>query len=178
MTELPWLTILGIIPLLGAAAVASVPTGRDLLAKQIALATSLVVLAGAIVMCAAFVPGGDRFQFVQAYDWIPAFNVQYAVGVDGIALVLIALIAVLVPVVLLASWHDADPAVAEAVVGARSRACRFRGEPRPGSPPPVGAPRCWPPPRRQRRPRRRQPPAPPAPALSRRCSRCCWCSRR
>ncbi|MBC7374167.1 MAG: NADH-quinone oxidoreductase subunit M [Frankiales bacterium] len=122
MSDLPWLTILGIIPLLGAVAVASVPTGRDLLAKQIALATSLVVLAGAIVMCAAFVPGGDRFQFVQAYDWIPAFNVQYAVGVDGIALVLIALIAVLVPVVLLASWHDADPAEAEAVVGAQATA--------------------------------------------------------
>ena len=115
MSDLPWLTILGIIPLVGAAAVAAVPTGRDLLAKQVALATSLVVLAGTIVMCAAFVPGGDRFQFVQAYDWIPAFGVQFAVGVDGIALVLIALIAVLVPVVLLASWHDADPVEAEVV---------------------------------------------------------------
>ncbi len=114
MSTTPWLTILGLIPLGGAAALMLLPKGRDLLAKQIALATSLVVLVLTIVACAAFEPDGDRFQFVQAYDWIPAFGVQFAVGVDGIALVLIALIAVLVPVVLLASWHDADPVVTSA----------------------------------------------------------------
>jgi NADH-quinone oxidoreductase subunit M len=109
MTDLPWLTILGLVPLAGALVVTLLPRGRDLLAKQVALGTSLLVLVLTIVMCAAFEPAGDRFQFVQAYDWIPAFGVQYAVGVDGIALVLIALTAVLVPVVVLASWYDADP---------------------------------------------------------------------
>jgi NADH-quinone oxidoreductase subunit M len=109
MTDLPWLTILGVVPLVGALVVAALPSGRDTLAKQVALLVSLVVLGLTIAMCAAFEPDGDRFQFVQAYDWIPAFGVQYAVGADGIALVLIALIAVLVPVVVLASWYDADP---------------------------------------------------------------------
>ncbi|MCW2615410.1 MAG: dehydrogenase subunit [Frankiales bacterium] len=109
MADLPWLTVLGIVPLVGAVLVTLVPAGREVLAKQIALLTSLVVLAGTVVMCAAFEPDGDRFQFVQAYDWIPAFGVQYAVGVDGIALVLVALIAVLVPVVVLSSWYEADP---------------------------------------------------------------------
>ncbi len=109
MADLPWLTILGAVPLVGAALIAFVPAGRDLLVKQLALLTSLVVLVLTILACAAFEPAGERFQFVQAYDWIPAFGVQYAVGADGIALVLIALIAVLVPVVLLASWYDADP---------------------------------------------------------------------
>jgi NADH-quinone oxidoreductase subunit M len=110
MTDTPWLTILGLVPLVGAIAIALLPRGRDLLAKQIALVTSLVVLALTIAVCAAFEPTGDRFQFTEAHDWIPAFGVQYAVGVDGIALVLIALIAVLVPVVVLSSWHDADAA--------------------------------------------------------------------
>jgi NADH-quinone oxidoreductase subunit M len=109
MSDFPWLTTIGVVPLLGALAVAATPRKSPALAKQIALATSLVVLVLTIVMCADFVPKGDRFQFVQAYDWIPAFGVQYAVGADGIALVLIALVAVLVPVVLLASWYDADP---------------------------------------------------------------------
>ncbi|MDP9465874.1 MAG: NADH-quinone oxidoreductase subunit M [Actinomycetota bacterium] len=109
MTDLPWLTVLGIVPLVGALVVAALPAGRDALAKQVALLVSLVVLGLTIAMCAAFDPDGDRFQFVQAYDWIPAFGVQYAVGADGIALALIALIAVLVPVVVLASWYDADP---------------------------------------------------------------------
>ena len=111
MSDLPWLTVLGVLPLVGAALVAALPTR---LARPLALATSLVVLLGTIAMCAAFDPDGARFQFVQAHDWIPAFGVQYAVGVDGIALVLVALVAVLVPVVLLASWHDADPVGSEA----------------------------------------------------------------
>ncbi len=109
MTDLPWLTVLGVVPLVGALVVAALPRGRDALAKQVALLVSLVVLGLTIAMCAAFDPAGERFQFVQAHDWIPAFGVQYAVGADGIALVLIALIAVLVPVVVLASWYDADP---------------------------------------------------------------------
>jgi NADH-quinone oxidoreductase subunit M len=114
LRDLPWLTILGVVPLVGALVLAALPAAREKLAKQVALAFSLVVLVLTIVASAAFEPGGDRFQFVQAYDWIPAFGVQYAVGADGIALALIALIAVLVPVVVLASWNDAD-AVPEAV---------------------------------------------------------------
>jgi NADH-quinone oxidoreductase subunit M len=131
MADLPWLTILGVLPLVGAAVIAALPAGRDLLAKQLTLATSLLVLAGAIVMCAAFEPNGDRFQFVQAYDWIPAFGVQYAVGADGIALVLIALIAVLVPVVVLASWDEADPVAAAAAVAVRQVAVRSGSGDRP-----------------------------------------------
>ena len=122
MSDLPWLTILAVVPLVGAAVVALLPRGRDLLAKQVALLTSLVVLVLTIVMSAAFEPSGDRFQFVQAYDWIPAFGVQYAVGVDGIALVLIALIAVLVPVVVLASWYDADPEAEPSAVASAASA--------------------------------------------------------
>jgi NADH-quinone oxidoreductase subunit M len=109
MSDTPWLTVLGILPLLGAVAVSLTPKSSPKLAKQVALATSLVVLALTIVMCAQFDPAGPRFQFVQKHDWITSFGVQYAVGADGIALVLIALVAVLVPVVLLASWYDADP---------------------------------------------------------------------
>ena len=121
MNELSTLTVLGVIPLVGAVLIGLVPRGRDLLVKQIALVTSLVVLVVTIGMCAAYEPDGARFQFSEVHDWISAFGVQYAVGVDGIALVLVALVAVLVPVVLLASWNDADPDSAEqAAAGARA----------------------------------------------------------
>ncbi len=115
------LTVLGLLPLAGALVIAAVPRGRDLLVKQIALLTSLAVLALTIVMGARFRPEGERFQFVERHDWIPSFGVQYAVGADGIAVALIALVAVLVPVVVLASWSDADPA------GERERAAGRRG---------------------------------------------------
>ncbi|MCU1592793.1 MAG: proton-translocating NADH-quinone oxidoreductase, chain, partial [Frankiales bacterium] len=108
----PWLTIIGAVPLIGAALLALVPM-KDLVAKQVALAASLVVLVLTAVMCVHFDPNGDRFQFVQDHVWIKDFGVHYSVGADGIALVLIALIAVLVPVVLLASWDDVESLTGE-----------------------------------------------------------------
>ncbi|HEV2376867.1 MAG TPA: NADH-quinone oxidoreductase subunit M [Streptosporangiaceae bacterium] len=82
---------------------------RDTLAKWVALGFSLATLVLTIAMAVQFSPSGARYQFTQTYEWIPQFGVHYAVGVDGIALVLIGMTAVLIPVVILASWHDADP---------------------------------------------------------------------
>src|SRR6266705_2571634 len=119
MTSFPWLTVIGAIPLAGALVIAIIPAAssddkavfgpRDLLTKRIALVTSLVTLGMTVAMAVKFSPSGPAFQFVEIHQWIPQFGVHYAVGVDGIALVLIGMTAVLMPVVILASWHDADP---------------------------------------------------------------------
>src|ERR1700756_1407134 len=104
----PWLTVAGGIPLLGAIVVALLPVR---LAKVTALLFSVVDLVWVIVMATQFNTSGPTFQFTEEYSWIPQFGVHYAVGADGIALVLIAMTAVLMPVVVLASWHDVDGAV-------------------------------------------------------------------
>jgi NADH-quinone oxidoreductase subunit M len=124
MSSFPWLTVIGAVPLAGAVAVSLTPGAsarggpRGTLVKQIALLASLVTLGLTIAMMVAFSPNGPHFQFAQTYQWIPQFGVHYAVGVDGIALVLIGMTAVLMPVVILASWHDADPEPAAAEAGA------------------------------------------------------------
>jgi NADH-quinone oxidoreductase subunit M len=104
----PWLTVAGGIPLVGALLLAIVPAFRGVIAKYLALAFSLATLVVVIIIAVKFQIGGPRFQFTEQYSWIPQFGVHYAVGVDGIALVLIAMSAVLMPVVILASWNDAD----------------------------------------------------------------------
>jgi len=104
----PWVTILAVLPLLGAVAILLTPREQKDTVKEIALGASLVTLVGTIVMCLKYKTGGPRFQFVQDYDWIKAFGAHYAVGVDGIALVLILMTAVLTPVIILASWHEAE----------------------------------------------------------------------
>src|SRR5438270_1168221 len=103
----PWVTVLGLIPLIGVIGVLGVPREREEDAKRIALGASLVTLVGSIVMAAQFSTTGKRFQFTQDYDWIKTFGAHYAVGVDGIALALILMTTVLTPVILLASWHEA-----------------------------------------------------------------------
>jgi NADH-quinone oxidoreductase subunit M len=101
----PWLTIAGAIPLLGAIVVALLPVR---LAKVMTLGFSVLTLIWVIIMATQFNTSGPTFQFTEEYSWIPDFGVHYAVGVDGIALVLIGMTVVLMPVVVLASWHDAD----------------------------------------------------------------------
>ncbi|HEY7487965.1 MAG TPA: NADH-quinone oxidoreductase subunit M [Streptosporangiaceae bacterium] len=102
------LTALIAIPALGAVLVSLLPKGADELAKRTAFVVSLVVAALTLVMALQFDKGGPRFQFTQSYWWIEQFGVHWAVGVDGVALVLIGLSVILVPVVVLASWTDAD----------------------------------------------------------------------
>jgi NADH-quinone oxidoreductase subunit M len=110
MSDFPFLTVLVLVPLVGSVAVATAPAGRDRLVKQLTLGFSLATLAVAIVMCAAFDAGsGERFQFTQSAVWIRSLGVSLSLGVDGIALVLIALTAVLVPAVVIASWNEPEP---------------------------------------------------------------------
>ncbi|MEV4293743.1 NADH-quinone oxidoreductase subunit M [Microbispora rosea] len=103
---MPWLSTLMGVSVLGALGVTLVR--NDKLAKQFTLVVSLIVLALTVAMAVQFSPNGDKFQFAETYDWIPQFGVHYGVAVDGIALVLILLSVILVPIVVLASWHDAE----------------------------------------------------------------------
>ena len=119
MNGFPWLTVAGAVPLLGAIVIMLIPglpadsaeadrQARNVLAKWAALAFSLLTLLVVIIIAVKFQVGGPNYQFTEVYSWIPAFGVHYALGVDGIALVLIAMSAVLMPAVILASWHDAE----------------------------------------------------------------------
>lgn len=109
--DIPWLTTILLLPALGAVAVALLPKGRPQLAKQLALAVSLATLGLVIAMALQFDgTSAEPFQFVTSTPWIESFGVSFTLGVDGIALVLIALAAILVPVVVLAGWDEADHA--------------------------------------------------------------------
>jgi NADH-quinone oxidoreductase subunit M len=119
MNGFPWLTVAGALPLAGALVVSLVPgvpadsaeadrKARNTLAKSLALAFSVATLVVVIIIAVKFQIGGPDYQFTEVYSWIPAFGVHYAVGVDGIALVLIAMSVVLMPVVILASWNEAE----------------------------------------------------------------------
>jgi NADH-quinone oxidoreductase subunit M len=99
------LFLLILLPLIGGVLVAFLGT-NDRAAKLVALLFSMLELVVAVVACAAYTPDGPRLQLETKVDWIPKFGVEFAIGVDGIALVMIALIAVLVPIVLAASWTE------------------------------------------------------------------------
>jgi len=106
VTDVPWLLLMIAVPAVGAAVVAALPAAREAMAKQLALAVSLLVLLLTVLATVAFDTGGDRFQLTTSVAWIPDFGVDFALGVDGIALSMLLLIGVLVPVVVGASWNE------------------------------------------------------------------------
>ena len=107
MSSLPLLTMMMVVPLLGAIIVAALPGDSARLAKPIALGASLVTLVLALMAWARFDTGAtEQFQLAAVHPWVPQFGVSYAVGVDGIALSLIVMAAILTPICLLAAWND------------------------------------------------------------------------
>jgi NADH-quinone oxidoreductase subunit M len=107
MTSFPWLTVVGLVPLIGAAVVAALPAGLAGRAKHIALGASLLTLVLGVAAALQFTPGSHaQFQLTEQHEWIPQFGVSYALGVDGIALVMILMAVILAPVCILAAWED------------------------------------------------------------------------
>ncbi len=94
------ITALLIWPLLASAVVLLVPTR---LAKYTALAASLVEFAISVPLWWTFVPDGGM-QFIVDQAWIPAWGIDYTVGVDGISLFLVLLTTFLMPLSVLGSW--------------------------------------------------------------------------
>jgi len=103
-----FLTIMELLPLVGAALIATTGKGKDELVKKLALATTLLVAAAGILLTLSFNRSDAGLQFVEKRAWIPAFGINYAVGIDGIALVLILMSVILAPVVVLAGWNEAN----------------------------------------------------------------------
>jgi NADH-quinone oxidoreductase subunit M len=94
------LTALLAWPVLAAVAVLFVPAR---LAKYVALAASLVELAISVPLWWTFEPA-TGMQFIVAHPWIPAWGIQYMVGLDGISLFLVLLTTFLMPLSILGSW--------------------------------------------------------------------------
>ncbi|MBO1755112.1 NADH-quinone oxidoreductase subunit M [Allobranchiibius sp. CTAmp26] len=108
-SSFPWLTVLGLIPLVTAVVVFALPTGvAGRAARPVALVGSVATLVVGIAMWTQYKGGTTKqqFQFVETHEWIRQFGVSYQVGIDGLALALILMSLVLVPVSLLAAWRD------------------------------------------------------------------------
>ncbi|SDD28352.1 NADH-quinone oxidoreductase subunit M [Nocardioides lianchengensis] len=107
MNEFPWLTVLIAVPLVGAVVAPFLPKANPVLAKQFGVAVALLTLAVGVAVAVQYdVDAGMQMQ--EQHTWIEAFGVHYALGVDGLGLLLILLTALLVPIVLVASWHEGD----------------------------------------------------------------------
>src|SRR5437762_3277963 len=104
------------LPLAAAVIIAFLPREQHGWIKAGSLTASVAtfILSLSLLSPDAFdVSKNADFQLVTAVPWIPQFNVQYKIGVDGIGLVLVLLTTLLSAVAILSSWDAIHERVKE-----------------------------------------------------------------
>lgn len=105
--NIPWLTLLAVVPLVGALVLWALPRGSRRLARPVALGFSLVEVLLVVAAVAAFdTSRAADHQLAETHAWIPQIGASYAVAVDGVGLLLVALSVALVPLVIGAAWRE------------------------------------------------------------------------
>jgi NADH-quinone oxidoreductase subunit M len=98
------LSLLILVPILGAIAIAFVPRESPSTVRWLALGAALVDLLIAAAVVLGFRLGTPGLQMVEQAAWLPGLGVQYLLGVDGVSLWMIGLNAFLTPIAIGASW--------------------------------------------------------------------------
>jgi len=92
----PWLTIITLLPIVGAVILLLLPKGKDNLIKNFSIVWSLIPFALATVLwLVLFNPNVPTMQFEETATWIASINVRYHIGVDGLSIPFVWLTALL-----------------------------------------------------------------------------------
>ena len=97
------LSIIIFTPILVAIGVALMGDKREGPTYWLSLLSSIFVFALALFMGINFDPNQSQFQFVEQFNWINQFNIQYHLGIDGISYPLVLLTSLLTPIVIVTS---------------------------------------------------------------------------
>jgi NADH-quinone oxidoreductase subunit M len=118
MTDFPILTVLLLLPLIGALIILPIrgdeETGKRNI-RQVALLTTLATFVLSLVMWGNFDATEAGFQFVEFHPWFGDAT-GYHLGVDGISILFIVLTTFLMPFCILASWKSIATRVKEYMI--------------------------------------------------------------
>ena len=113
MTSAPWLSLSIWIPILFGLVVLAFNDRHAAQVRQISLIGALVGLAVSLPLYAGFNTQTSAMQFVEFSLWIPRFNINYNLGVDGISVLFILLNSFITVLVVLAGWESIKQRVAQ-----------------------------------------------------------------
>lgn len=113
LSELPLLSLVIWLPILGGIAVLFVGDESPGRAKALALTVSILTFLVGIPLYTSFNAATASMQFQEFIPWIPAFNAHYHLGVDGFSMPLILLTAFMTILVVIAGWEVIQYRVAQ-----------------------------------------------------------------
>ena len=98
------LTILTALPVVGAIFLLAIGDRSKPLTRAVALAFAFASLLLVLILWHGFDSSLGTMQFEQRLAWVPALNIEYHVGIDGLGLLMLLLSAIVVPIGMAASW--------------------------------------------------------------------------
>jgi len=111
---LPYLSLAVWVPIVAGVLVLAVHRDQDApVARWLALVGALAGFAVTLPLYAHFTIGTPEMQFVEAVEWIPRFNINYLLGIDGISLPLVLLNSFITVLVVWAGWESIQTRVAQ-----------------------------------------------------------------
>jgi NADH-quinone oxidoreductase subunit M len=100
-------------PIVGGVLVLVVGDKKPAAARKIALLFSIIAFLLTLPLYSQFNTDTHLMQFVERHSWIPAFNIEYFVGIDGISMPLILLTSFTTVIVVISAWEIIQYRVAQ-----------------------------------------------------------------
>ena len=119
MSSWPILSLITFLPLVGALFCLIVNGPKEAVdrnCRSVALVTTLATFLISLLLWVRFDPTKAGFQFEEKVAWVPALNIGYHVGIDGISLFFVLLSTLLTPICILASWESIKVRVKEYMI--------------------------------------------------------------
>ena len=119
MAGWPILSLTTFLPLVGVAFILPIRGDAQVVAqnaRNVALWTSLFTFILSLFIWIRFDPAVADFQMVENVAWIPAYNISYHMGVDGISILFVILSTFLTPLCIMASWDSIKTRVKEYMI--------------------------------------------------------------
>lgn len=114
MTDIPLLSLAIWVPILGGLLVLATGADRNApLARMLALAVAVAGFVVTLPLYTGFDTTTSAMQFVEMTSWVPRFNINYHLGVDGISVLFVILNAFITITVVLAGWKVIEDRVAQ-----------------------------------------------------------------
>ena len=114
MTDIPLLSLAIWVPIIGGLAVLATGSDRNApLARMLALFAACVGFAVTLPLYTGFDTSTSAMQFVELGAWVPRFNINYHLGVDGISVLFVLLNAFITILVVVAGWKVIENKVAQ-----------------------------------------------------------------
>ncbi len=109
MSNWPLLSVLIWLPILGGALILAIRDAQT--ARWASLGVAVLTFAASLFLLSGYDVSNDALQFVETRAWIPAYDIGYNLGVDGIAIALILLTTLVSVLALIGAWSAIDKRV-------------------------------------------------------------------